>query len=268
MRQLFFLIWVLIGILPACATRPPEGMVPVPAGESIMGTDEVDETDFAAEQGIVKPWFVDEGPAHKIYLPLFYIDRYEVTHAKYAEFVRAKKRNPPSYWENGVYATGSDAFPVVMVRWEDGQDYCKWKGGRLPTEAEWEKAARGTDGRRYPWGMEFDLRKANVGGSKNDLTPVGSYVFGQSPYGVFDMIGNTWEWTADWYQPYPGSSYQSKEYGKQVKVIRGNSWSSIGHFPPEIQAELVKQHSTTTFRLFAPPDAAVNDVGFRCVQPG
>lgn len=267
-RHFFFLTLVLCGMLPSCAPRPPEGMAPIPAGEFLMGTDEVDETDFAAEQGIIKPWFVDEGPSHKVYLPLYYIDRHEVTHSKYAEFIRAKKRNPPSYWENGVYAKGSDPFPVVMVRWQEAQDYCNWKKGRLPTEAEWEKAARGADGRHYPWGMAFDIRKANVGGATKDLTPVGAYVFGQSPYGVFDMIGNVWEWTADWYRPYPGSKYQSKEYGKQVKVIRGNSWSSIGHFPPEIESELVKHHSTATFRLYAPPDSAINDVGFRCVQPG
>lgn len=250
----------------SCMRRPPEGMVVVPAGEFQMGTDEVDETDFAEEQGIPKPWLVDEGPAHQVYLPEYYIDRYEVTNAQYAKFVQATKHPPPSYWENDTYPTGADPYPVVMVTWQDAQDYCQWKKGRLPTEAEWEKAARGTDGRPYPWGREFDVKKANIGGTAGDVTPVGSYVFGQSPYGAFDMIGNVWEWTADWYKPYPGSTHKSKEYGQQRKVIRGNSWTSIGHFAPEILEELVKRHSTATFRLFASPDSTITDVGFRCVQ--
>lgn len=255
--------------LSACSHRPPpEGMVAIPAGDFIMGTDEVDEEHYAEEQGIVKPWFVDEGPAHKIFLPLYYIDRTEVTNVQYAEFVRSTRHAPPNHWENGEYLKGADRYPVVMVRWQEAQDYCHWRGGRLPTEAEWEKAARGNDGRRYPWGNDFDPSKANVGGQSKDLTPAGHYTAGQSPYGALDMIGNVWEWTADWYRPYPGSKYQSKEYGKQLKVIRGNSWSTIGHFPPEVQKELVKHHSTVTFRLYAPPDSTITDVGFRCVRPG
>ncbi|MEO2054160.1 MAG: SUMF1/EgtB/PvdO family nonheme iron enzyme [Nitrospira sp.] len=267
LKPRIFLIIVLFALLGACFSRPPEGMVAIPAGEFIMGTDEVDESNFAAEQGIVKPWFVDEGPSHKIFLPLYYIDQHEVTNAEYAEYVLAEKVDPPPYWEKGRYPQGGDHFPVVMVSWGEAQDYCRSKEGHLPSEAEWEKAARGVDGRPYPWGTEFDIQKVNVGGSSQDLKPVGSYVAGKSPYEVFDMIGNAWEWTADWYQPYPGSKHKSKDYGRRIKVLRGNSWSSIGHFPEEIHSELVKHHSTVTFRLFAPPDATINDVGFRCVRP-
>lgn len=258
---------LLLYFLKACSHRPPDGMVAVAAGEFMLGTDEVDETHYAEEQGIVKPWLVDENPAHKVYLPAYYIDRTEVTNAEYADFVRTTHHAPPSYWENGAFRKGSDRYPVVMVRWQEAQDYCHWRGGRLPTEAEWEKAARGTDGRRYPWGNEFDPKRANVGGQSQDLAPAGSYPEGKSPYGTLDMIGNAWEWTADWYRPYPGSRYQSREYGRPLKVIRGNSWSTIGHYPPEVQKELVKHHSTATFRLFAPPDSTIADVGFRCVRP-
>lgn len=242
-------------------------MVSIPAGEFLMGTDQIDESLLAEEHGIVKPWLVDEGPARKVYLPRYFIDRNEVTNAEYAEFIQESNRPAPPYWENGVYAKGDDSFPVVMVKWDEAQDYCRAKGGRLPSEAEWEKAARGIEGRQYPWEGEFDVNKANVGGKTGNLQPVGTYPEGQSPFGVYDMVGNAWEWTADWYSPYPGNAYQSTKYGEQLKVIRGNSWSSIGHFPPEIHHEVLKFHSTTTFRLFAPPQATISDVGFRCIQP-
>jgi len=265
----FFLPFLVVVLFPAslCFSAVPEGMVAIPAGEFIMGTDAVDEANLAAEHGIVKPWFVDEGPAHKIFLPLYYIDRFEVTNTQYAKFVLKTRHAPPPYWERGVYPKGGENYPVVMVAWHEAEAYCRFRGGRLPSEAEWEKAARGIDGRVYPWEGDFDLKNANVGGFAKDLRPVGSYEAGKSPFGVYDMIGNVWEWTSDWYQPYPGSKYKSDNYGKPVKVIRGNSWSSLGHFPPEVQAELLKHHSTTTFRLFAPPDSTITDVGFRCMKP-
>ncbi|MFQ5543961.1 MAG: formylglycine-generating enzyme family protein [Nitrospiria bacterium] len=250
-----------------CFRPVPEGMLAVPAGEFVMGNDQIDSKNIAAEHGIVKPWFVDEGPAHKVYLPLYYIDQYEVTNIEYADFIKTEKHPPPPYWENGSYAKGDDHYPVVMVRWEEAQNYCRSKGGRLPNEAEWEKAARGGDQRTYPWGATFDARKANLGGLTGDLKPVGSFPEGKSPFGSFDMIGNVWEWTSDWYRPYPGSSYKSDRYGKPLKVIRGNSWSPIGHYEPEVQNEIMKYHSTTTFRLFAPPDSTITDVGFRCMRP-
>lgn len=242
-------------------------MVAIPAGEFIMGTDAIDENNLAVEHGIVKPWFVDEGPAHKVYLPLYYIDQYEVTNTQYAKFMIATKHPPPPYWENGVYAKGTASYPVVMVQWAEAQAYCKFRGGRLPSEAEWEKAAKGTENTPYPWGADFDVKKANIGGFAGDLTLPGQYLEGKGPHGTYDMIGNVWEWTSDWYQPYPGSTYKSERFGKALKVIRGNSWSSIGHYPEEIQHELLKYHSTATFRLFAPPDATISDVGFRCMRP-
>jgi len=264
----FSAITLFFSVNSGCFRRPPEGMVAIPAGEFFMGTDAVDENNFAAEHGIVKPWFVDEGPAHKVFLPLYYIDKHEVTNTQYAKFILATKNTPPPYWERGVYAKGTESYPVVMITWHEAQAYCRSKGGRLPSEAEWEKAARGIEKMPYPWGTEFDAKKANIGGLFGDLAPVGSYLAGKSPYGIFDMIGNVWEWTSDWYQPYPGSTYKSDRFGKELKVIRGNSWSSIGHYPVEVQNELLKYHSTVTFRLFAPPDSTISDVGFRCMQPG
>ncbi len=267
MRLFLFIIITLSLLNSACFRRTPDGMVPIPAGEFMMGTDAVDEANLAAEHGIVKPWFVDEGPAHKVYVPFYYIDRNEVSNGEYAEFIQAANRPAPPYWENGVYAEGTGTHPVVMVQWTEAQDYCRSKGGRLPSEAEWEKAARGIDGRTYPWGDVFDLKKGNIGGAVGNLKPVGSYTSGESPFGVLDMVGNVWEWTSNWYQPYPGSSYRSDKFGQRLKVIRGNSWSSIGHFHPDIHTQVLKYHSTTTFRLFAPPEATISDVGFRCIKP-
>ncbi len=268
MRLILVLNLAILVLFSGCFRRIPDGMIAVPAGDFIMGTDEVDESNLAAEHGIVKPWLVDEGPAHRVHLPLYYIDKHEVTNARYAEYIREFKRSAPPYWENGQFAVGTGTFPVVLVQWHEAQAYCRSLGGRLPTEAEWEKAAKGGENRRYPWGNDFDFKKANIGGSVGDLSPVGSFEAGKSRLGAFDMVGNVWEWTNDWYEPYPGSAYESRSFGRKVKVIRGNSWSSIGHFSPEVQNTLLKFHSTTTYRLFAPPDANITDVGFRCIKPG
>jgi len=259
---------IILVLFSGCFRRVPDGMIEVPAGDFTMGTNEVDESNLAAEHGIVKPWLVDEGPAHTVHLPLYYIDKYEVTNARYAEYIRKSKRSAPPYWENGQYAVGTGAFPVVLIQWHEAQGYCHSIGGRLPSEAEWEKAAKGGENTRYPWGNDFDLKKANIGGYVGDLSPVGSFETGKSRLGAFDMIGNVWEWTSDWYEPYPGSTYESRSFGGKSKVIRGNSWSSVGHFSPEVQNTLLKFHSTTTYRLFAPPDANITDVGFRCIKPG
>lgn len=270
MKKFQTIIFILIlssFFISGCFRHPPEGMIAIPAGEFTMGTDAVDKQNLAAEHGIVKPWFVDEGPAHKVFLPLYYIDQFEVTNTLYAKFILATENAPPPYWERGAYAHGTESYPVVMVQWAEAQAYCRSRNGRLPSEAEWEKAAKGTENRPYPWGLDFSSQKANIGGLSGDLTPVGKFPEGKSPYGAFDMIGNVWEWTSDWYQPYPGSTYKSDRFGKQLKVIRGNSWSSIGHYPDEIQHELLRYHSTVTFRLFAPPDATISDVGFRCMRP-
>jgi formylglycine-generating enzyme required for sulfatase activity len=261
----FFAFLLFLVIVTGCQ-RTPKDMVLIPAGEFIMGTDQTDPEDKATEYGIAKPWLVDEHPAHKVNLPAYYIDQYEVTNASYKKFVETTGRKPPADWENNQFPVAHSLYPVEMVSWEDADAFCRWDGKRLPTEAEWEKAARGPDGRIYPWGNQFDSNKANVGGRMGGTTAVGTYEAGKSPYGVYDLIGNVWEWTADWYLPYPGSTYESKDYGQKYKVIRGNSWVSIGHFPPEIQTDVVAHHSTATFRLFFIANGAVNDVGFRCAK--
>ncbi len=259
-----FFVSALI-LISACA-RPPEGMVAVPAGEFTMGTDEEDLKGKSEEYGIVKPWFVDERPAHRINLPLYFIDTYKVTNKDYRKFVQDTGRRPPVDWQNGQYPPGKDRHPVVNIRWEDANAYCLWAGKRLPTEAQWEKAARGADGLIYPWGNEFDEKRANVNNQVGNTTEVGHYENGRSPYGAYDMIGNVWEWTADWYQPYPGNTYVSDQFGEKAKVLRGNSWAGLGHFPPAIFNEVKAHNSRASFRIYMAPDTLVNDVGFRCVK--
>jgi len=259
-----FFVSALI-LLSACS-RPPEGMVAVPAGEFIMGTDEQDPQEKAMEYGIMKPWFSDEHPAHRVKLPLYFIDTTEVTNADYLKFVQATGRRPPGDWQNGRFQPGKERHPVVTVDWEDANAYCLWAGKRLPSEAEWEKAARGPDGLKYPWGNEFDEKRANVNNQVGNTTEVGHYENGKSLYGAYDMTGNVWEWTADWYQPYPGNPYNSDKFGMQSKVLRGNSFAGLGHFPPKIYEEVKAHYSHAGYRLFLVPNGAVNDAGVRCAK--
>lgn len=148
-------------------------MVLVPEGEFLCGPDRV-----------------------KISLPAFYIDRFPVTNADYKRFVQATRHEEPAHWRRGTWPEGKADHPVVQASWESAAAYARWAGKRLPTEEEWEKAARGTDGRLYPWGNAFDPAKCNSSeGGIWDTTPVGKYSpAGDSPYGAADMAGNVWEW--------------------------------------------------------------------------
>jgi formylglycine-generating enzyme required for sulfatase activity len=181
-------------------------MVLIPAGEFIMGKG---------------------GEQHRVYLDAYWIDQYPVTVARYRLFCQATGRQepPPPRWG------WKEDHPIVNVSWHDAVAYCDWAGVRLPTEAEWEKAARGTDGRKYPWGNEWDGSKcANSVGSNNlhSAVPVGSYPQGASPFGVHDMAGNVWEWCSSLCEPYPYKADDGREgRGKDVaggRVLRGGSW--------------------------------------------
>ena len=186
----------------------------------------------------------DERPRQTIYLGVFMIDTYEVTNGQYLKFIAATGHKEPF----NVYGTGSlfdvkeiENLPVVQVTWHDAADYCQWVGKRLPTEAEWEKAARGTDGRDYPWGDEApSTRRVNFNRdwvATRTLLPVGSLPDGVSPYGVHDLSGNAREWVQDWYakdyyQVAPDRNPKGPKSGL-LKVIRGGSWHS---FEPDIRA--------------------------------
>ncbi|GIK71666.1 MAG: hypothetical protein BroJett021_06540 [Chloroflexota bacterium] len=200
----------------SAVVNPVDGAtyVPVPAGEFIMGSPESVGDD-------------DEHPQHTVYLDAFWIMQTEVTNAQYARCVAAGACSAPdnSYWQDPAYGQ----HPVTDVDWNQAAAYAQWVGGRLPTEAEWEKAARGTDGRTYPWGDEQpDSSLANCCGFVNDTTPVGSYPAGASPYGALDMAGNVWEWTADWYDSgyYSQSPAQNPTgpAGGDYRVLRGGSF--------------------------------------------
>jgi len=209
--------------------RPADGMVMVyvPEGEFTMGSSNGDP---------------DEQPVHQVFLDAYWIDQTEVTNGKYMLCVQAggcKPRNDSgsksrsNYYGNSEYGD----YPVVYVNWNDAQAYCAWAEARLPSEAEWEKAARGTDGRIYPWGnSDPTCNLANLWPGESscvgDTSPVGSYQAGASPYGALDMAGNLWEWVADrydqsYYSQSPSSNPTGPNSGK-YHVLRGGSWVDLG----------------------------------------
>lgn len=249
--------------------KPPPGMVLIPGGNYIIGSSEIDTDERAVELGIVDAWFESEKPGHKVKLDPFFIDTYEITNENYKEFIDAVWHIPPRPtrrgWRGREFNPRYAREPVVFVTWEDAVYYCHWAGKYLPTEQEWEAAARGPQGYIYPWGNEFELEKANVGGKKMGPVDTGSYEKNQ--FGAYDMVGNVWEWTASWYKPYDGSSFKNTNYGEKKRVIRGNSWSSVGHYSPEDELDVIKHNSRASFRLFLKPKGITNDLGFRCVKP-
>ncbi len=224
------------GDIEPLAQALDQSMVAVPAGEFTMGSNAGRD---------------DERPPHAVYLDGFALDRYEATNAQYRRFLLATGARPPSYWTGAVYPPGQADYPVVGVSWDDADAYCRWAGKRLPTEAEWEKACRGTDGRTYPWGEMWEPGRANVdalgwafGGASQDaagstawdaawarlalppsspgpaLWPVGSHLDGASPYGILDMVGNASEWVADWYNWSDYSSLPARN-----PLVTGPPWN-------------------------------------------
>ena len=228
-------------------------LVYVPAGEFLMGSA---DSDTLAES--------DEKPQHKVYLDAFWIDQTEVTNAMYALCVQAAGCQPPPinesnrrdpYYDFSLYGN----YPMIHVRWNDAKAYCEWSGRHLPTEAEWEKAALGTDGLIYPWDNEtISCAFANYANCVEDTASVGSYPAGASPYGVLEMAGNVWEWVADWYEEsYYASSPYSNPLGPDTgnhRVLRGGAW---GYEARSLRA---------ANRLWFNSDALSNGFGFRCAR--
>ncbi|MDF0652224.1 MAG: hypothetical protein CV081_04020 [Nitrospira sp. LK265] len=234
------------------ADPAPAPMVLVPAGEFIMGARQ-DDT-MAAK---------DERTAHTVHLDAFHIDQYEVTTARYVRFLQETKRNAPKYWSDQIPQRYGNK-PVIGVDWNDATAYCVWAGRRLPTEAEWEKAARGTDQRLYPWGNEDpSQQRANFDhccdfNAYEVLSDVGSFEGEKSPYGVSDMAGNVWEWVADWYdEGYYARSSEHNPTGPssgEKRVLRGGAWDST---PAYVRS---------ADRLKLSPTFRHDNIGFRCAQ--
>ena len=205
----------------------------------------------------------DEKPSHTVYLDAFYIDRYPVTNAEYKKFVDATHHPPPEHWKSGKIPPGKENHPVVNVSWNDAVAYAQWVGARLPTEAEWEKAASWDDIKKekrvYPWGNDFDASKCNTSESGiGDTTPVGKYSpQGDSFYGVADMAGNVSEWCADWYDEnyYKNSPAQNPKGpdSRQYRVLRGGAFYDKSY---GVRA---------AYRYGGYPDLRGGDRGFRVV---
>ncbi len=232
------------------AVPPETPMVEIPAGEFAMGSDR--------EQALE-----DERPMHAVWVDRFSMDLHEVATVQYAEFLAATDRSAPWHWHTVDLAQHGDR-PVIGVDWSDADAYCRWKGKRLPTEAEWEKSARGMDGRLYPWGNRLprtDLANFSLGARfsySQVLMPVRSYEQGRSPYGLYHMAGNVWEWVQDWYatnyyEVSPERNPQGPEPG-QFKALRGGSWSDL------------PKYLLSYGRFKLPPETRNSYTGFRCAK--
>ena len=221
-------------------------MALIPGGKFIMGSNE--------------RWD-DEAPEYIELVEKFYIDRYEVTNTEYKKFTYDTKRETPYHWRpNGKIPKNKKNHPVIYVNWHDANAYCKWKGKRLPSEQEWEKAARGETGNIYPWGNTWALDKSNHPYKGSTGTePIGSYPNGKSPYGLYDMSGNVWEWVDSFYLPHPGNDINRGEYGRDKRVLKGGSWFDCLSYGCGLSAP-------TFNRSFFTPEVKNNSFGFRCAK--
>ena len=272
----------LMTALPSTFTAADDStMILIHGGSFEMGSDADVGFDICTilrgENRCDRTFFEDEEPVHTITLDDFYIDQFEVTNSQYAECVSAgecerpfsvSSRTDRIYYGNKLY----DNYPVIYVRWYDAKAYCNWRGDRLPTEAEWEKAARGTDGRVYPWGNTlmdgvanfcdlnclFDWRNKDYDDGNAGTAPVGAYPNSNIPYGIYDMAGNVFEWVADWYSgDYYANSPSENPYGPssgEYRVIRGGSFYHYGDF----------MRTTARWRMI--PNETGGALGFRCAS--
>ena len=254
----------LVGPLPIQTITTPKDeavMVYVPVGEFLMGTSDADIEYYKQIFPLRRiTRFDNERPQRTVFVGAFYIDKYEVTNKQYKQFLAETGYEPKHYLDRLPY--NAPNLPAVVLEWEDAVAYTVWAGKRLPTEAEWEKAARGTDGRIWPWGNEWDGTKlsGNDGTGLKDgykeTAPVGQFPQGASPYGAHDMAGNLWEWVSDWYDP---NYYQTSPPNINPKgpdtgdghVLKGGGWAENLDF------------TRCASRLGGEPGSLLR--GFRCV---
>jgi len=239
------------GITFAFEEQP--GMVRIPAGEFTMGRSKL----TADDQTKMRPQvLLDDRPEHRVGLEAYWMDAREVTQRQYAEFAKATARALPYHWRGGVVPAGAEEFPAYNVRWHDAEAYCAWAGKRLPTEAEWERAARGgKDGLDYPGGDQLDAKAARFN-VQTGPGPVGKYA--PNEFGLYDIAGSVSEWCADWFdRDYYAKSEPRNPKGPSegaYKVIRGGAW-------PDGAKRL-----TVFFRNWVRPTQRTPNIGFRCVK--
>jgi len=239
-------------LLAACASLAcaADDRVVIPAGSFTMGRSKSTADDKTTMRPKV---LLDDRPTRQVSISTFRLDRYEVTNRKYGEFVKATSHRKPYHWSQPV---GED-IPVYNVSWDDARDYCQWAGGRLPTEAEWEYAARGgKEGLDYPAGDKIDAKQARFNVA---LGPVAVGKFPANGYGLYEMAGNVAEWTADWFD---GAYYSRGENADpkgpgtgEYRVIRGGAWSDSA------------RRITVFFRNWVRPNQRTPNLGFRCAAP-
>lgn len=239
---------------PEAEAAKPDGMALIPAGEFTMGRTKTTSDD---ETGMRPLILRDDRPAHTVRLDAFYMDRHEVTHAAYARFVEETGRRPPYHWLDGKMPPERAKHPVYNVDWHDAAAYCDWAGKRLPTEAEWERAARGgLEGADYPWGDEKAASTKARFGTPDGPGPAGQH--SPNAFGLHDMAGGVSEWCSDWferdyYAKSPAENPQGPAEG-MYKIVRGGAWSDG---PARI---------TVFFRNWVRPNQRTPNLGFRCVR--
>ena len=243
--------------------------ISVPAGSFVMGSPTDQLGQLAKRFGGTRESYAIEAPHHAVTLQPFQIARTPVTHQQYAAFVAATQTRSPVQWHGTQPPATLWSLPVVDVTWHEAQAYCVWLSNeieqvvRLPTEAEWERAARGTDERMWPWGNELDPGRANTAeATHGGPTSVGAYLTGASPVGALDMAGNVWEWTASLQAPYPYIAADGRESPQAVegmdrrRIMRGGCWANPAHF------------ARTTCRFRLPPESSTHLLGFRVASNG